>query len=198
MSSRKDINLRIKTPTNSGYTYRSFTNATKSTSLSNKHNSSENAKIKSIAKQCEKEQESVRIQSQTCFNENICRHSKHLSDNKSYQSIDNFSSQIKKITSVDFNREAKYLRDDYITYKNSYFNKYNTKNYNGYIETDAGKLKTLYRRDDSHDRIFPKASTEKEIAHIRVDVSKKLYYNHIILMLMISLLTISHPRKVQN
>lgn len=174
MSSRKDINLRIKTPTNSGYTYRSFTNATKSTTVSNKPNLSEDIKNNSNTKHNVKESklENIKAQSQASineFNENICRHSKHLSETKSIKSYD-FNSKIKKITSVDFNRDANYLRDDYITYKNSYFNKYNTKNYFGYIETEAVKLKTLYRRDDSHDRIFPKSTTEKEIAHIRVNV----------------------------
>lgn len=61
--------------------------------------------------------------------------------------------------SFDANRTL-YYRDDHITYKNAYFNKYSTKAYLVHPELETVKLRTNYSRESSHDRIFPKSPAQ--------------------------------------
>ena len=176
MSSKKvDFKLNIKTPTSSGYTYRSFyTNGTKSTTNTYKpivssksignNNSKENVQSINISKL-----QSVPVSSNSL---NYCNHQDTKNNSRLNESKDLYSSRRKKIISYDFNKyDSGYKRDDYITYKNNFFNKYSSKNYVGYVETESVKMKTMYRRDNSHDRIFPTPTTEREITHKKVDVS---------------------------
>lgn len=77
----------------------------------------------------------------------------------------NFSSYHHKLnyksnlTLYDFNyRESNYRRDDYITYKNGYFNKNSDINYLAYRELEPISIKSDYLRLNSKERVFPETA----------------------------------------
>lgn len=82
--------------------------------------------------------------------------------------------------SFDF-YQTRYYRDDYITYKNSYFNMDGIKNYLIHPEVESRKIRTKYLRQNSFDRIFPPEDSKSEQkCYIRINV--RYYLKNLVLI----------------